>query len=349
MPVSRGFAQLFTAAWHHEAAAVIQRQVRGWRSSSRQPGTGWRSNQELEMRNARLVKENRELRAVNATYNPEAVDAAKRALKHEHETALTERDALRSGGSSRVRKLEAELSTLQDELDEHRAAAQGVESEVVELRLRLKEADADATVNRAEITRLRFRVGTGRSHSHAGAAAGGSLVEQAAKAAHDSLPSAPAPSRAAALRASMSLEASSASGGDDSGAAGGLAGGDNDVAEGTWRLEGWLKSLDLSQVVAKAFLPALHKRSKDPRLERAFAARLGRRGDGAPSPSPPRAAASASTPTGTRTRNPHPSRTRTRAQRTWWRRCCARRRCSSRFPTPSPPPPESCTQTSVWK
>lgn len=283
------------------------------------------------MRNARLVKENRELRAVNATYNPEAVDAAKRALKHEHETALTERDAL------------------QDELDEHRAAAQGVESEVVELRLRLKEADADATVNRAEITRLRFRVGTGRSHSHAGAAAGGSLVEQAAKAAHDSLPSAPAPSRAAALRASMSLEASSASGGDDSGAAGGLAGGDNDVAEGTWRLEGWLKSLDLSQVVAKAFLPALHKRSKDPRLERAFAARLGRRGDGAPSPSPPRAAASASTPTGARTRNPHPSRTRTRAQRTWWRRCCARRRCSSRFPTPSPPPPESCTQTSVWK
>ena len=349
MPVSRGFAQLFTAAWHHEAAAVIQRQVRGWRSSSRQPGTGWRSNQELEMRNARLVKENRELRAVNATYNPEAVDAAKRALKHEHETALTERDALRSGGSSRVRKLEAELSTLQDELDEHRAAAQGVESEVVELRLRLKEADADATVNRAEITRLRFRVGTGRSHSHAGAAAGGSLVEQAAKAAHDSLPSAPAPSRAAALRASMSLEASSASGGDDSGAAGGLARGDNDVAEGTWRLEGWLKSLDLSQVVAKAFLPALHKRSKDPRLERAFAARLGRRGDGAPSPSPPRAAASASTPTGARTRNPHPSRTRTRAQRTWWRRCCARRRCSSRFPTPSPPPPESCTQTSVWK
>ena len=33
---------------------------------------------------------------------------------------------------------------------------------------------------------------------------------------------------------------------------GGRAGGDNDVADGAWRLEGWLKSLDLSQVVAKA-------------------------------------------------------------------------------------------------
>ena len=51
--------------------------------------------------------------------------------------------SLRSGGSSRVRKLEAELSTLQDELDERRAAAQGVESEMAELRRKLKEADAD--------------------------------------------------------------------------------------------------------------------------------------------------------------------------------------------------------------
>ena len=60
--------KLFAAAWQHEAAEAIQRQMRGWRATTGKgrPTTGWRTNQEVEMRNARLLQETRDLKAANA-------------------------------------------------------------------------------------------------------------------------------------------------------------------------------------------------------------------------------------------------------------------------------------------
>ena len=59
---------MFAAAWQHEEAAAIQRQMRGWRATTGngRPKTGWRTNQEVEMRNARLLQETRDLKAANA-------------------------------------------------------------------------------------------------------------------------------------------------------------------------------------------------------------------------------------------------------------------------------------------
>ena len=55
------------AAWQHEAAAAIQRQMRGYRATTAEghPTTGWRSSPEAEVRNARLVQDNRDLKAAN--------------------------------------------------------------------------------------------------------------------------------------------------------------------------------------------------------------------------------------------------------------------------------------------
>ena len=58
---------LHAAAWQHEAAAAIQRQMRGYRATPAEshPTTGWRSSPEAEVRNARLVQDNRDLKAAN--------------------------------------------------------------------------------------------------------------------------------------------------------------------------------------------------------------------------------------------------------------------------------------------
>ena len=73
---------LFAAAWQHEAAAAIQRQMRGCRATTAKgrPTTGWRSNQEAEMRNARLLQDNRDLKAANAELKTELQTELQRAL-----------------------------------------------------------------------------------------------------------------------------------------------------------------------------------------------------------------------------------------------------------------------------
>lgn len=75
---------LFAAAWQHEAAAAIQRQMRGYRATSAKgrPTTGWRSNQEAEMRNARLLHDNRDLKATNAELETKLQTELQRALAH---------------------------------------------------------------------------------------------------------------------------------------------------------------------------------------------------------------------------------------------------------------------------
>ena len=72
---------LFAAAWQHEAAAAIQRQMRGCRATTAKgrPTTGWRSNQEAEMRNARLLQDNRDLKAANAELKTELQTELQRA------------------------------------------------------------------------------------------------------------------------------------------------------------------------------------------------------------------------------------------------------------------------------
>jgi hypothetical protein len=75
---------LFAAAWQHEAAAAIQRQMRGYRATTAKgrPTTGWRSNEEAEMRNARLLQDNRDLKAANAELSTKLQTELQRALTH---------------------------------------------------------------------------------------------------------------------------------------------------------------------------------------------------------------------------------------------------------------------------
>ena len=83
---------LFAAAWQHEAAAAIQRQMRGCRAATAKgrPTTGWRSNQEAEMRNEadmsgfvdKMLQDNRDLKATNAELETKLQSELQRALTH---------------------------------------------------------------------------------------------------------------------------------------------------------------------------------------------------------------------------------------------------------------------------
>ena len=117
--------RLFAAAWQHEAAATIQRQLKGWRVSTGKsaPNVGWRSNRELEMRNARLLAENRELkqanvalRDINERYNPTKIEAertkaaeAQRLLQFELGKVRDELQAAKASAALEASKAQAKL------------------------------------------------------------------------------------------------------------------------------------------------------------------------------------------------------------------------------------------------
>ena len=226
--------RLFAAAWQHEAAATIQRQLKGWRVSTGKsaPNVGWRSNRELEMRNARLLAENRELkqanvalRDINERYNPTKIEAE------------------RTKAAEAQRLLQFELGKVRDELQAAKASA-ALEASKAQAKLQqtqdtLRQAQEDRAAYQWQQRSLRS---TAAQQGNGGGNASKSVAVLVDKAV-------------AALQPNRFRPAAGRHGGAD--------------WPTEWRLEPWFKSLEMEKVLARAVRRAKGSNSAPPLAERA--------------------------------------------------------------------------------
>ena len=136
---------MFAAAWQHEAAAAIQRQMRGYRATTAEghPATGWRSSQEAEVRNARVVQDNRDLKAANEELRTKLQTELQRA----HMSSKCEPEKMEAelrAAAERARRLELELEAARTARAELMAGQAASEREVQQLRTELQVAEVEA-------------------------------------------------------------------------------------------------------------------------------------------------------------------------------------------------------------
>ena len=133
---------LHAAAWQHEAAAAIQRQMRGYRATPAEghPTTGWRSSPEAEVRNARLVQDNRDLKAANEELRTKLQTELQRA----HMSSKCEPEKMEAelrAAAERARRLELELEAARAARAELMAGQAASERKVQQLRTELQVAE----------------------------------------------------------------------------------------------------------------------------------------------------------------------------------------------------------------